>query len=388
MREDGGSLTTDACIARIGPAQRLGAPPSGLEPFWRPHLSETQRRRPLPPRTAPRPHLGGCPNATRGTRSALIRELLTPRSVVSLGLDESLVLIARISLAASLSVSVRVSRSRPLPVRGPRPDGHFLRSAGRCLFLRPIHAEVLPSDLGLPNSVRSVERRSARRRCSAARNASSHGQRAGLLSVTVRAVRVIRPGTVGSRRRTVRAVRMTVSGSPIRVLHRRGLCASAAITVQATLARNLTDGKCATAWSLRSPIASSTTACVVRLEPRLRRSPASAPSGLTIAFPSATQPIARAQRREAVGKCGNERESWSCVRRRCSGNPGGAWVGDPRCQAGVAIQWLWSLSRLWVAATSRHSDRAADLPLRVNRSMCRLYLICPNTGSIVIFRWA
>jgi hypothetical protein len=40
----------------------------------------------------------------------------------------------------------------------------------------------------------------------------------------------------------------------------------------------------------------------------------------------------------------NERESWPCVRRRWSGNSGGAWVGDPRCQAGVAIQWLWSLS--------------------------------------------
>ena len=53
-----------------------------------------------------------------------------------------------------------------------------------------------------------------------------------------------------------------------------------------------------------------------------------------------------------------------------SANPQtGAWVGDPRCQAGVAIQWLWSLSRLWVAVTSRHSDRAADLPLRMNRSM-------------------
>ena len=58
------------------------------------------------------------------------------------------------------------------------------------------------------------------------------------------------------------------------------------------------------------------------------------------------------------------------------------------CQAVLMVQWLWSLSRLCVAVTNRHSDRAADLPLRMNRSIRRLYLICPNTGSIVILRWA
>ena len=47
------------------------------------------------------------------------------------------------------------------------------------------------------------------------------------------------------------------------------------------------------------------------------------------------------------------------------------------CQAVLAIQWLWSLRRLWVAATNRHSDCAAALPLRMNRSIRRLYLICP-----------
>ena len=55
-------------------------------------------------------------------------------------------------------------------------------------------------------------------------------------------------------------------------------------------------------------------------------------------------------------------------------------VTDPRvrrCQAVLAIQWLWSFSRLWVAVTNRHSDCAAALPRRMNRSMCRLYLICP-----------
>lgn len=57
-------------------------------------------------------------------------------------------------------------------------------------------------------------------------------------------------------------------------------------------------------------------------------------------------------------------------------------------QAVLMVQWLWSLSRLCVAVTNRHSDKAADRPLRMKRSMCRLYLIWPNTGSIVIFRWA
>ena len=52
------------------------------------------------------------------------------------------------------------------------------------------------------------------------------------------------------------------------------------------------------------------------------------------------------------------------------------------------VQWRWSFSRLCVAVTNRHSDCAAARPLRMNRLMCRLYLIWPNTGSIVILRWA
>ncbi len=52
----------------------------------------------------------------------------------------------------------------------------------------------------------------------------------------------------------------------------------------------------------------------------------------------------------------------------------------------LAIQWVWSLSMLWVAVTNRHSDCAAALPVRMNVSIRRLYLICPNTGSVVIFR--
>ncbi len=37
------------------------------------------------------------------------------------------------------------------------------------------------------------------------------------------------------------------------------------------------------------------------------------------------------------------------------------------CQAVLAIQWLWRLSTLWVAVTSRHADGAAALSLRRNR---------------------
>ena len=44
------------------------------------------------------------------------------------------------------------------------------------------------------------------------------------------------------------------------LVQRRRLCASAAITVQALLALNWPEGKCASAWSLRSRITSSTTA--------------------------------------------------------------------------------------------------------------------------------
>jgi hypothetical protein len=51
-----------------------------------------------------------------------------------------------------------------------------------------------------------------------------------------------------------------------------------------------------------------------------------------------------------------------------------------------AIQWLWSFRRLWVAAISRHSDRAAALPRRRKRVIPRLCLICPKTGSMLCRR--
>ena len=65
------------------------------------------------------------------------------------------------------------------------------------------------------------------------------------------------------------------------------------------------------------------------------------------------------------------------ARRRSKGRPARRSKVTPVCQAVLAIQWLWSLSRLCVAVTNRHSDCAAALPLRMNRSMCRLCLICP-----------
>src|ERR1039458_6920182 len=52
----------------------------------------------------------------------------------------------------------------------------------------------------------------------------------------------------------------------------------------------------------------------------------------------------------------------------------------------VAIWWLWSFSKLWVAVISRHSERAADRPRRWKRSMRRLDFVCPNTGSVIAWR--
>ena len=104
-----------------------------------------------------------------------------------------------------------------------------------------------------------------------------------------------------------------------------------------------------------------------------------------IAYASRRRVASRSLRREAVGKCG---KSAILGLGGGSAEPCHVSVAVRRCQAVLAIQWLWSLSRLWVAVTNRHSDCAAALPLRMNRSMCRLYLICPYTGSIVILRWA
>jgi len=66
--------------------------------------------------------------------------------------------------------------------------------------------------------------------------------------------------------------------------------------------------------------------------------------------------------------------------------PDRAFVG--RLQAPAAAIWcLWSFSRLWVAVISRHSDLAAERPRRWKRSMRRLNFVCPNTGSIIAWRF-
>ncbi len=57
---------------------------------------------------------------------------------------------------------------------------------------------------------------------------------------------------LSSRRRSVRAARTVLLGSPSSCVHLSRLCASAANTVQAPLAWKWPEGKCASAWSLRS----------------------------------------------------------------------------------------------------------------------------------------
>ena len=47
---------------------------------------------------------------------------------------------------------------------------------------------------------------------------------------------------------------------------------------------------------------------------------------------------------------------------------------------------LWSLRRLLVAVISLHSERAADLPRRMNLRIPRLNLVLAKTGSIMPWR--
>jgi hypothetical protein len=54
-----------------------------------------------------------------------------------------------------------------------------------------------------------------------------------------------------------------------------------------------------------------------------------------------------------------------CVSRAVGAAWGGPWPPGRSFQAAATAIWcLWSLSRLWVAVISRHSERAADLPRR------------------------
>ena len=53
------------------------------------------------------------------------------------------------------------------------------------------------------------------------------------------------------------------------------------------------------------------------------------------------------------------------------------------CQMPGAVVARQSFSRLWVAVISRHSERQAALPRRWKRSILRLNLVSPKTGSII-----
>ena len=80
-------------------------------------------------------------------------------------------------------------------------------------------------------------------RVSASMKSCCQGQRAGRCSVQRRALRVRRPGSASRRRRRVRAARTVRSGRPSRPVQRSRLWASAAITVQAALAKKLPGGE-------------------------------------------------------------------------------------------------------------------------------------------------
>jgi hypothetical protein len=56
--------------------------------------------------------------------------------------------------------------------------------------------------------------------------------------------------------------------------------------------------------------------------------------------------------------------------------------------AAIAALWRQSLSTLWAALVSRHSDLAAPLPRRRKRSTRRLNLVSANTGSTIVWRLA
>src|SRR3954469_2910648 len=62
------------------------------------------------------------------------------------------------------------------------------------------------------------------------------------------------------------------------------------------------------------------------------------------------------------------------------------WGRGP--QAAVGAVWRQSLSRLWAALASRHSDLAAALPRRRKRSMRRVNLVSGKTGSTLPWRLA
>jgi hypothetical protein len=91
--------------------------------------------------------------------------------------------------------------------------------------------------------------------------------------------------------------------------------------------------------------------------------------------------LERRERGQAV-KPGRDRPAMGAhrARRAFEGGPGG-------CQgAAMASWWVCGFSRLCVAVINRHSDRTAERPRRWKRSMPRLNLVLPKTGSIMPLR--
>jgi hypothetical protein len=80
---------------------------------------------------------------------------------------------------------------------------------------------------------------------------------------------------------------------------------------------------------------------------------------------------------------GPRRAAWRSSTRR-AGKSVGRWTAGQAVAA--AVLWRQSLRMLWVAASSRHSDLAAERPRRWKLSAPRLCLIWPKTGSIVAWR--
>jgi hypothetical protein len=69
-----------------------------------------------------------------------------------------------------------------------------------------------------------------------------------------------------------------------------------------------------------------------------------------------------------------------------SGGRGGGCSALVGAHASAGVAALQSLRRLWVAVISRHSERAAASPRRWKRSILRLCLVSPKTGSIIVMR--
>src|SRR5215207_6358884 len=100
----------------------------------------------------------------------------------------------------------------------------------------------------------------------------------------------------------------------------------------------------------------------------------------------------RERDRGAFARRVSQKVEWAPVRARVgvarTESRRGWMAGRRRLAAGrvAASWWRCSLSRLWVAVSSRHFDLTADLPRRRNRLTPRLDFIWPKTGSTMPWR--